>query len=164
MRLPTLFCVAVTILTGCAGKQPAAPAPGAETVRVATSHPGASYVELGPVAGIDGVGCGDSGTRGSHDGAVVSLMKNAFAMGGTHVQVTAVYEPRKMGDCFVNIYRISGTAFREAKAAAAPARAAQQQPSADVVQQLRDLQKLREEKVINDQEFERLKTRMISGG
>jgi hypothetical protein len=164
MRLPTLVCVALAILTGCAGKQPAPPAPGAETVRVATGHPGASFVELGPVTGIDGIGCGDSGKRGNFDSAVSSLMKNAFTMGGTHVQVLAVYEPRKMGDCFVNIYRISGTAYRDAKAAPAPVGAAKQQPSGDVVQQLRDLQKLREEKVITDQEFERLKTRMIGGG
>jgi hypothetical protein len=157
MRLPILACTALTILIGCAGKQAAPPAPGAETVRVATSHPGASFVELGPVSGIDGVGCGDSGRRGNFDSAVGSLMKNAFAMGGTHVQVTGLYEPRQMGDCFVNVYRISGTAYREAKTAAASARN-------DVVQQLRELQRLRDEKVITEQEFERLKVRMISGG
>jgi hypothetical protein len=159
--MPILFCLTLTLLIGCAGNQPAPPAPGAETVRLSTSHPGESFLELGPVTGVDGVGCGDAGTRGSHDGAVVSLMKNAFALGGTHVQVTAIYEPRKMGECFVNIYRITGTAFREAKAASLPTRG---QPSGDVVQALRDLQKLREEKVINEQEFERLKARMIGGG
>jgi hypothetical protein len=161
MRLSILVCVALTTLTGCAGKQPAPPAPGAETVRVATSHPGSSFLELGPVTGVDGVGCGDSGRRGNFDSAVSSLMKNAFAMGGTHVQVIALHEPRQMGDCFVNVYRVSGTAYREArsdvKGATAPARG-------DVVQQLRELQRLREEKVITEQEFERLKTRMISGG
>lgn len=164
MRIPTLVCIGAVTLAGCAARQPEPPALGAETVRVATSHPGASFFELGPVTGIDGQGCGDSGRLGKHDSAVSSLMKNAFAMGGTHVQVLAVYEPRQMGDCFVNIYRISGTAYREAKAAAVPARGAQQPQGVDVVQQLRELQRLRDEKVINEQEFERLKARMISGG
>jgi hypothetical protein len=59
-------------------------------------------------------------------------MKNAFAMGGTHVQVQALHEPRQMGECFVNVYRISGTAYREAKSASA---------SGDVVQSLRELQR-----------------------
>jgi len=31
---------------------------------------------------------------GSRDGAVASLMKNAFAMGGTHVVVQTLHEPR----------------------------------------------------------------------
>jgi len=159
MRMPTLLCLAFVVLSGCASRKPEPPAPGAETVRVQTSHPGDSFVELGPVAGIDGRGCGDEGTRGRHDGAVSSLMKNAFAMGGTHVQVLAVYEPRQMGECFVNVYRISGTAYREAKAASLAPRAAATGP--DVVQQLRDLQRMRDEGAITQQEFERLKARII---
>jgi hypothetical protein len=159
MRLPTLLAIAVALPVGCASRKPEPPAPGAETVKVATSHPGASFFELGPVTGIDGQGCGDSGKRGNHDGAVSSLMKNAFSIGGTHVQVLAIHEPRQMGDCFVNVYRISGTAYREAKTAAAPTRAV-----GDVVQALRDLQKLRDEKLITEPEFERLKARVISGG
>lgn len=155
MRMPSLVCVVLVVLTGCAAKKPEPPAPGAETVRVSTGHPGASFFELGPVTGVDGQGCGDSGKRGSRDGAVASLMKNAFAMGGTHVQVLALYEPRQMGDCFVNIYRINGTAYREAKAASAS-------PRTDVVQSLRELQKLREDGVITPQEFDRLKTKIIS--
>src|SRR5262245_64432114 len=143
MRSTVLACSIVAILMGCASRKPEPPAPGAETVRVGTSHPGGSFVELGPVTGIDGRGCGEDGIRGKHDGAVSSLMKNAFAMGGTHVQVLALYEPRQMGDCFVNVYRVSGTAYREAKAAA-PARGG----GGDVVQSLRELQRLRDEGAI----------------
>jgi len=79
-------------------------------------------------------------------------MKNAFAMGGTHVVVQTLHEPRQMGECFVNVYRISGTAFREAKAASA---------GADVVQSLRELQKLREAGTITQPEFEKLKATLI---
>jgi Short C-terminal domain len=155
MRMPSLaYVVLVVILTGCAAKKPEPPAPGAETVRVSTGHPGSSFLELGPVTGVDGRGCGDDGKRGSRDGAVASLMKNAFAMGGTHVQVLTLYEPRQMGDCFVNTYRINGTAYREAKATSASSRS-------DVVQSLRELQKLREDGVITPQEFDRLKTKII---
>lgn len=157
MRDRTVLCVVVLVLlSGCAARKPDAPAPGAETVRVGTSHPGAGFFELGPVTGVDGQGCGDSGKRGSRDAAVASLMKNAFAMGGTHVQVVALYEPRQMADCFVNTYRISGTAYREAKAAAAPTRG-----SGDVIQSLRELQQLRDGGAINQQEFETLKARII---
>jgi hypothetical protein len=153
MRERTLLCAAfVVLLSGCAAKKPEPPAPGAETVRVGTSHPGASYFELGAVTGVDGQGCGDEGKRGNRDGAVASLMKNAFAMGGTHVVVQTLHEPRQMGECFVNVYRISGTAFREAKAASA---------GADVVQSLRELQKLREAGTITQPEFEKLKATLI---
>lgn len=146
----------IVLVAGCAGKKPAEPAPGAETVRVETSHPGPAFFELGPVSGTDGQGCGEEGLRGKRERAVSSLMKNAFAMGGTHVQVKALYEPRQMGDCFVNIYRVSGTAYREAKAAP-------QASGSDPVQQLRDLQRLRQEGAITEQEFERLKARLIGG-
>ena len=153
MRERTMLCaVAVMLLSACAAKKPEPPAPGAETVRVGTSHPGASFFELGAVTGVDGQGCGDDGKRGSRDGAVASLMKNAFAMGGTHVQVQALHEPRQMGECFVNVYRISGTAYREAKSAAA---------SGDVVQSLRELQKLRDAGTITQAEFEKLKANVI---
>ena len=146
----------IVMVSGCAGKRPVEPAPGAETVRVETSHPGAAFFELGPVSGTDGQGCGDDGLRGKRERAVASLMKNAFAMGGTHVQVKALYEPRQMGDCFVNIYRVSGTAYRGVKAAP-------QGSGSDPVQQLRDLQRLRQEGAISEQEFERLKARIIGG-
>jgi len=151
MRMPSLVYITLVILAGCAAKKPEPPAPGAETVRVGTGHPGLAFLELGPVSGVDGQGCGDSGKRGSREGAVSSLMKNTFAMGGTHVQVFALHEPRQMGDCFVNVYRIGGTAYREAK----------QAPGNDVVQSMRELQRLREEGAITQQEFERLKARVI---
>ena len=150
------LCLVSVLIAGCASKKPDPSVPGAETVRVTTSHPGQSFVELGPVQGFHGEGCGDKGQRGSRDGAIAILMKNAFAMGGTYVQVMALHEPRQMGDCFVNIYRISGNAYREAKiAAAAPART-------DVVQQLRELQTLRDQGTITPAEFEKLKARLIS--
>lgn len=58
MRKTILVCVAAIALgSGCATKKPEAPVPGAETVRVGTSHPGASFFELGPVSGVDGQGC-----------------------------------------------------------------------------------------------------------
>jgi hypothetical protein len=148
-----LLAAVIVMVSGCAGKKPVEPAPGAETVRVETSHPGPAFFELGPVSGTDGQGCGDEGSRGKRDRAVASLMKNAFAMGGTHVKVMALYEPRQMGDCFVNIYRVSGTAYRQAKPA----------PGGDVVQQMRDLQRLRQEGAISEPEFERLKARLIGG-
>ena len=151
-RAAMLCAVAITLASGCAAKKPEAPVAGAETVRVGTSHPGVTFFDLGPVSGVDGQGCGEDGKRGSRDGAVASLMKNAFAMGGTHVQVQALHEPRQMGECFVNVYRISGTAFREAKSAS---------NSGDVVQSLRELQKLREAGTITQPEFEKLKASLI---
>jgi hypothetical protein len=154
-----LLAAVIVMVSGCAGKKPVEPAPGAETVRVETSHPGPAFFELGPVSGTDGQGCGDEGLRGKRDRAVASLMKNAFAMGGTHVKVMALYEPRQMGDCFVNIYRVSGTAYRQAKSAAVAPSAS----GSDVVQQIRDLQRLRQEGAISEPEFERLKARLIGG-
>jgi hypothetical protein len=156
MRTPILVSITAAVLVGCASKKPAPPVePGAEAVRVSTSHPGAGFFELGPVSGLDGRGCGEDGKRGGRDGALASLMKNAFAMGGTYVQVMTLNEPRQMGECFVNAYRINGTAYREARAASAQA------SGTDVVQQLRGLQRLREEGVITQPEFDKLKAKLI---
>ena len=151
----TVLCAILVTLCGCASQMPPPPAPGAETVRVSTAHPGPSFVDLGPVSGVDGRGCGDDGVRGKHAAAVGNLMRSAFTMGATHVQVLALYEPRQMGECFVNVYRISGTAYRQASAQ--PARGA----GSDVVQSLRDLQRMRDEGTINQQEFEKLKAKLI---
>jgi hypothetical protein len=57
-----------------------------------------------------------------------------------------------MGECFVNVYRITGTAYREAKTAAA---------GNEVVQALRELQSLRDAGTITQPEFEKLKANMI---
>jgi hypothetical protein len=149
MKLP--FCIAMALLAGCAAKKPVVPEPGPETVHVSTAHPGLGFVALGPVTGLDGSGCGEDGKRGRHDAAVASLMRNAFAMGATHVQVTALYEPRQMNGCFVNLYRVSGTAYRDGKVATSSA----------TVESLRELQRLREAGVINQQEFEKLKAKII---
>ena len=150
----TALCIAVLLLAGCASKKVVDPDPGAETVRVSTSPPGASFLELGPVTGLDGRGCGEDGKRGSRDGAVAALMKNAFAMGGTYVQVMALHEPRQMGECYVNLYRISGTAYREARAQQASA-------AGDPVQALREAQRMRDAGVLTQPEFEKLKAKII---
>ena len=60
-----------------------------------------------------------------------------------------------MGKCFVNVYRVSGTAYRDSSAAA-PARA-----GGDVVQSLRDLQTMRAQGAITQQEFEKLKAKLV---
>src|SRR3954468_8270617 len=111
MRALILLCVALTMIAACASK-PVGPGEGAETVQVATTAPGESFTEIGPVTGVDGQGCGEEGRRGTREGAVSSLMKNASAIGGTYVHVFSLHEPRQMGNCFVNSYRITGTAYR----------------------------------------------------
>lgn len=155
-KLTLMSVVALVFLSACASRRPEPPAPGAESVRVATSHPGVAFLELGPVTGVDGQGCGDAGKRGSRDGAIASLMKNAFSQGGTYVEVRTFNEPRQFGDCFVNVYRINGVAYREARAAAST-----QSGGSDVVQALREAQRLRDEGAITPQEFERLKAKII---
>ena len=59
-----------------------------------------------------------------------------------------------MGECFVNLYRISGTAYREARAQQAAA-------AGDPVQALREAQRMRDAGVITQPEFEKLKAKII---
>ena len=114
LKIITFFLL-VTSLVGCATPTPPTVflLDGAREVRVAKSDPPDSYKEVGQVSVADGQGCGGFGYLGTYQRAMVLLKNSAYRMGADYVQLFAISEPRLVSDCFVNQYKLSGTAYRK---------------------------------------------------
>lgn len=106
-----LSVAAAVVLAGCTASAPQIKG-GNNAVRVAKSDPGPGYIELGPVSGEHGGGCGLYGVRGTYDGATAIVKNQALEMGGDYVQIVDVAPPHMAGVCRVNTFRVSGTVFR----------------------------------------------------
>lgn len=105
----------VTGLVGCASPTPPPVflLEGARDVRVAKSDPPDSYKEVGQVSAADGQGCGRFGYQGTYERAMVLLKNRAYQMGADYIQLFTMSEPRLVSDCFVNQYKLSGTAYKK---------------------------------------------------
>lgn len=138
-------------------------APGAEAVRVASGAPGNDYEEVGVISATDGSGCGALGVRGNYENAEIELKNRAFAMGAEYVKIQSVTEPFASDGCYHNEVKIYGNAFRKttgrAQVNAPPAEDRGEGPQ--VLQKLRDLKKLRDEKIITEEEFGRIKSELL---
>jgi S1-C subfamily serine protease len=86
--------------------------PNASDVRTGKADPSGSTKELDPVTGADGGGCGLYGSRGTYDRAYIRLKNNAAALGANYVQIYSISEPHLSGGCFVNVFTISGMAYK----------------------------------------------------
>jgi hypothetical protein len=71
------------------------------------------YQDIGPISVADGEGCGGFGYQGTYDRAMTLLKNKAFRMGADYVQIFTVSEPYSANGCFVNLYKISGTAYKK---------------------------------------------------
>ena len=105
----------VTSLVGCASSTPPPLflLDGARNVRVAKSDPPDSYKEVGQVSAADGKGCGGFGYTGTYERVMVLLKNKAYQMGADYIQLFTISEPRLVDECFVNQYKISGTAYKK---------------------------------------------------
>jgi S1-C subfamily serine protease len=82
------------------------------TVRIGKAEPSGNAQVLGPVTGTDGFGCGLIGHRGTPERAYMKLKDNAAALGANYVQIYSIAEPHMSGGCFVNVFTISGMAYK----------------------------------------------------
>lgn len=94
-------------------------------VRTGKNDPGPGEVEIGPVAGSQGGGCGGFGTIGTYKGAYNDLRNKAARMGANYVRIDLVQPPHAGGGCAVDKYLLNGVAFKRgpgapAKPAASP--------------------------------------------
>jgi len=109
---PPSFLVLLAILTvGCA-RTPLLLSPDASDVRTGKADPIGNARELGPVTATDGSGCGLYGYRGTYERAYIQLKNNAAALGANYVQIYSISEPHLSGGCFVNVFSISGMAYK----------------------------------------------------
>jgi S1-C subfamily serine protease len=91
---------------------PDTPSHDESTVRIGKAEPSGNAQELGPVTGTDGAGCGLFGYRGTPERAYMKLKDNAAALGANYVQIYSIAEPYMSGGCFVNVFTISGMAYK----------------------------------------------------
>lgn len=99
------------LVVSCA-RTPLVLSPNANDVQVGKGDPPRNAKELGPVTGSNGSGCGLYGRRGTYEGAYIQLKNTAAALGANYVQIYRISEPHLSGNCFVNVFSISGMAYR----------------------------------------------------
>jgi hypothetical protein len=108
--------VGAILLLGCGGSARVPPlSPGAPDVEFGKSDPGPGFVELGPIESSHGSGCGLYGTKGSYEGAYITLRNEAARMGADYVRIDVAQMPHSTPGCYVNEYKLSGVAFRHAR-------------------------------------------------
>lgn len=114
------FLALLAMLTvGCAAT-PVVLSPNASDVRTGKADPSGNAKELGPVTGTDGAGCGLYGYRGTYERAYIQLKNNAATLGANYVQIYSFSEPHLSGGCFVNVFSISGMAYKISPIAESP--------------------------------------------
>jgi S1-C subfamily serine protease len=64
------------------------------------------------VTGTDGSGCGLIGSRGTPERAYIQLKNHAAALGADYVQIYSIIEPHISGECFSNVFSITGMAYK----------------------------------------------------
>jgi hypothetical protein len=151
-------------LAGCK-TPPSAPAhPDASSVRVGKGDALPSDIEIGPISGVHGTGCGGIGFKGEYEGAVLDLKNRAAGMNANYVQIHSLIEPHIEPMCYVNEYFIRGTAYRRNMAAApGPSTATGPVPPPTLQARLLELQQLRDHKLITPEEFDGLRAKALAG-
>jgi hypothetical protein len=116
-----IFAVGILamVLVGCViGGNTAKPAPppqpvaAAYRVTVGKNDAPPDAVELGPIAGTHGGGCGNWGERGNFEGAMVQLRNVAAMRQANYVMLVSTVEPHFEPGCHNNEFTIRGVAYR----------------------------------------------------
>ena len=107
----SFLALLVMLTVGCA-TNPLILSPNARDIRTGKADPGGDAKELGPIIGTDGAGCGLYGYRGTYERAYIRLKNNAAAHGADYVQIYSISPPHLSGSCFVNVFSISGIAYK----------------------------------------------------
>jgi hypothetical protein len=160
--LAVLLCLGG--LCGCVTAPHVSLMSGAEVVRVAKADPSDNYQEVGPVSGYDGSGCGIYGYCGSYERAMINIMNRAHQMGADYVQIFTITEPHLDSDCYNNIYKISGTAYKKVRDLPSPTPIVNQTTgNNDLVEdKLKTLNKLLADGLITQKEFDDQKQKLLN--
>jgi hypothetical protein len=160
-----LVILVFLLTTSCTSPPAQLMTPDAERVLVSRTDPADNFELIGPITAQDGSGCGIYGRRGSYDNAVVALRVKAAQMGTNYVAITTITQPHLASqNCFANAYIISGMAYRKVADAPSPIQIREVgKPSAeaDLVEKLRKLDDLHRSGALTDEEFQRVKERLL---
>jgi len=157
-----ILLVCIALLSGCATAPVVSLRPGAEIVKVAKADPPDNYEEVGPVSGYDGKGCGGFGYYGTYERAVTDIKNRAHSKGADYVQIFTITEPHLRGDCFDNLYKLSGTAYRKVRDLPSPTPIVNKPVGNDVlVEKMRLLKQLRDEGLITEKQYEEKQRQLL---
>lgn len=148
-----LLFFSLFILGACAAPQVRLNS-GAEVVRVAKSDPTDNYEEIGPVSGFDGDGCGGFGYLGTYERAIIDIKNRAYALGADYIQIFTITEPYSLPNCFVNEYKLSGTAYKKVRDLPSPTPIINKSPNDAALEKLRTLKQMKDEGLITEQEYQ----------
>jgi len=136
--------------------------PGAEIVKVAKADPPDNYEEIGPVSGYDGKGCGGFGYYGTYERAVTDIKNRTHSKGADYVQIFTITEPHLRGDCFDNLYKLSGTAYRKVRDLPSPTPIVNKPVGNDVlVEKMRLLKQLLNKGLITEKQYEEKQRQLL---
>lgn len=161
--LQTIFFICIVFLSGCHNRKIMPPVPGAENITVGKGDPADNYVDIGPVSGSHGKGCGGFGYTGTYEGAMRNLKDNAAIMGADHIQIFTINQPYLSGDCFVNRFSINGTAFKKVREQPSPTQISTSEKNEKTLSdKLRELQKMKEDGLITETEYQQLRQKALN--
>ncbi|MBI3378507.1 MAG: hypothetical protein HY035_08950 [Nitrospirae bacterium] len=157
-----IFLLATVFLSGCVTIPVVSLRPGAEAVKVGKADPLDNYQEVGPVSGYDGKGCGGFGYYGTYERAVTDIKNRAYEKGADYIQIFTITEPHLRGDCFDNLYKLSGTAYKKVRDMPSPTPIVNKPTGNDaLVEKMRFLKQLRDEGLITEKQFEEKRQQLL---
>ena len=150
------------------------------SVQVGSESPGNDYSQIGPITAKSGGGCGLFGKKGTFQGAMTSLRKEAAEMGADYVQILQQEGEHMAGACLSRGYTIDGYAYKRTAPAGslseatsesqsnsqAPSAASSPSPTTtkpDLYAELLKLDDLRKRGLLTDAEFDAAKRRLLDG-
>ena len=163
MKFKHLTPLITILITGCVTPPVVTLSEGGQAVKVGKSDPADNYSEIGPITATDGAGCGGFGYTGTYYKAIINLKNTAAYYGGNYVQIFTLKEPHLQGGCFNNLYTISGTLFKKTDESPTPLPIKQINESSSF-DKLRELKKLLDEGIINQDEYSVQKEIILNSG
>jgi len=148
----------------------------AGSVRLATEAPGEGYTEMRSITGYAEGECQSPLADEHRAEALADLRQRAAATGADHVKVIGSGALAERGFCATDIYRVSGIGYRleatadeahagESEAGDGAEVEAPETPSpetaGDTAEKLRELEALREQDLVSESEYERLRERIL---
>lgn len=163
MKFKYLTPLIALLITGCVTAPVVTLSEAGLAVKVGKSDPRDNYSEIGPITASDGASCGGYGYRGTYNRAVTNLKNKAAMIGGDYVQIFSLTEPHSQGGCFNNLYKISGTLFKKTAKSPTPLSIKQTNENSSF-NKLRELKKLLDEGIINQNEYSDQKEIILNSG
>ncbi|MFO8008487.1 MAG: SHOCT domain-containing protein [Candidatus Brocadiia bacterium] len=145
-----------------------------DTVELASEGPGSGFERTGTKTGFADGNCQGPRADAAREAALTSLRERASASGADYVKVVGSGPMEERGMCANDVFRVSGVTYKRAEsgeeaseaeadagAASADEPTAPEGTSESTADKLEELENLREEGLITDDEYERLREQVL---